>query len=36
MHLATVFPDQKSHYMSKAKTLIDLALGQLDGKSTKL
>jgi hypothetical protein len=36
MQLAAIFPDQKSDYMSKAKTLIDSALQQLDGKNVKL
>ncbi len=31
MRLAALFPEQKNQYMSKAKSLIDLALKQLDG-----
>jgi hypothetical protein len=33
MRLALLFPDQKNHYISKAKTLIDLALKHFDGKN---
>jgi hypothetical protein len=36
MRLAAFFQNQKSHYMSKAKSLIDAALGQLDGKNWKV
>jgi lantibiotic modifying enzyme len=32
MRLAALFPEQKNQYMSKAKSLIDLALKQLDGR----
>jgi len=33
--LASLFQDKRSHYMSKAKSLIDLALRQLDGKNCR-
>jgi len=36
MRLASLFPEQKSHYMSKSKALIDSALEQLDGKNIEL
>lgn len=32
LRLATLFPDQRSQYISKAKSLIDLALRLLDGR----
>lgn len=32
LRLATFFPDQRSQHISRAKSLIDLALRQLDGK----
>jgi hypothetical protein len=35
MHLAAQFPDKKSQYMTKAKTLIDSSLKQLDGKNLR-
>jgi len=35
MRLALLFPEEKSQYMSKAKSLIDLALKKLDGKRLK-
>ncbi len=35
MRLASLFPEEKSQYMSKAKSLIDLALKKLDGKRLK-
>ena len=35
MRLAALFPEQKSQYITKAKSLIDLALRTLDGKSFK-
>lgn len=33
MRLALLFQDRKSHYMSKAKSLIDSSLRLLDGKN---
>ena len=33
MRLALRFPDQKAHYMSKAKALVSMALKRTDGKN---
>jgi hypothetical protein len=32
MRLALLFPDQKAHYLSKAKALVSMALKRTDGK----
>ena len=32
MRLALHFPDQKAHYLSKAKALVSMALKRTDGK----
>ena len=31
-HLAVVFPDRQTHYLEKAKSLINIAVKHLDGK----